>query len=640
MELQPRQRQLVTPVVLRFGEFALDARDESLRQRGDKLNINRRMFQVLWLLADRQGEIISKEVFFEEVWGGSFVEDNNLTVTITALRKALGDSARQAKFIENIPRKGYRFIAQVEREGETEQSMPAADAVTAHRPAASGRRLPAGVLITLIVLGLAIGGIASMGFWRSSSPPADKTAARKVESVAVLPFGVTTSENEYLGDGLTDGIIADLSRLSKLRVIDRNSAFRYKGKAKDVMKAGRELNVRTVVTGLVEQQGDDIAVSVEMFDLESNFQLWRRQFRRRANDLLAIQQEISEAVAADALSRSGPAEQQLLTKRPTNDPEAYVLYLKGLYYWNKRANPDIIRSIDLFRSAIDRDPTFAMAYVGLANAYTLGTLTVIGISNEERISLSRGAVRKALEIDDTIGQAYAALAINKCYHDWNFAGAESDYRRAVELSPNDATAHHWFAEFLSMEGRFDESLAEYEKALSLDPLSLPIRTDMAFCHYYARDYDKAIEQLNLARQIDPVYRNTYNFLNFAYREKGMFQDAANAYGLYVDAQYGPNERSGKAYQNILQHIAAIKKLGPALTGEQYWRAEIEFEDDPDPILKAVAYSKLGEKDKAFEYLEQAFDRRLTGMVWLKVTPELDALRSDSRYDDLMRRVGF
>ena len=625
----------------RFGNFELDLAKESLLRDGEKLNINHRMFQVLRLLIESRGQIVSKVEFFEKVWEGSFIEDNNLTVAITALRKALGDSSKQPRFIENIPRKGYRFIAEVVPHSQLataeliEKNVIPAEMPGGHPSTRFRARLIAVGSAAILIVIMAIASFGYKTFWRSGVP-----AAKPIDSLAILPFVESSAENEYLADGLTESIINDVSRITRLRVIDRNSAFQYKDEPLDAARAGRELNVRAIVTGKVERQGDSFVVSVEMFDAESNSQIWRQQFRRRADDLFAIQREVSEAIAKNALSGSSEMEQRRIAKRPTNDPEAYDLYLKGRYYWNKRSNADVLRAIDLFRAAIDRDPTFAFAYIGLANSYTLGSLSGTGISNDEKIALSRGAVRRALEIDETIGEAFAAVAINKCYYDWNFAGAESDYRRAIELSPNDATAHHWYAEFLSMQGRFDESFAEYEKALSLDPLSLPIRTDMAFSRYYARDYDKAIELLNLARKIDPEYGRTYNFLMYTYREKGMYLEAADASEQDIRSQYGPDGRSDKSYNHIMRHIAEIRKKGPNLNAERYWKAELEFEDDPGSFFKAVAYSKLGETDKAFDYLERSFKERYSGMVWLKVTPELDGIRADPRFQDLLKRVGF
>jgi len=623
----------------RFGDFELDISDESLRRDGVKLPLNRRMFQVLCLLIERQGELIGKNEFFETVWKGDFVEDNNLTVTVTALRKVLGDDAKRSRFIENIPRKGYRFVGEITKSSTDATAEPLQDertdsALISEQPTIRflGRPIAIGVAVTMIVL-VSIVSFGHKTFW-----PASGSLARPIDSLAVLPFADAATESEYLADGLTEGIISDISSLKRLRVIDRNSAFRYRKLPADLSQVGRDLNVRAILTGRIERHGDSIIVSVEMFDPERNAPIWQHEFRGTSHDLFAIQQEISGSITKSVLSDTAGIDMRRLSKRPTNDREAYDLYLKGRFYWNKRSNPEILKSIEMFRAAIDRDPTFSRAYTGLADAYTLGNLS--GISNEEKIALSRGAAQKALEIDDTIGEAYASLAINKCYYDWNFPGAESDYRKAVDLSPNDATAHHWYAEFLSMQGRFDESYAEYEKALALDPLSMAIRTDLAFARYYARDYDKAIDLLIQAKHIEPNYRLTYTFLMFAYREKGMFFEAADAYEQAKKAQYSPSERSGKGFNKVMRHIAEIKKQGSSLDAERYWRAELEFEDDPSPIYKAVTHINLGEADKAFEYLEQAFKARYSGMVWLKVSPEFDRIRSDPRFSDLLKRVGF
>jgi DNA-binding winged helix-turn-helix (wHTH) protein/TolB-like protein len=644
----------------RFGEFELDLAEETLSRSGEKLNINRRMFQVLRLLVERNGEIVTKQEFFDKVWDGSFVEDNNLTVAVTSLRKVLGDNAKQAKYIENIPRKGYRFIAKVT--GANGTSGPALDDSSAtnvqvtdfNRPVTSSatfadhasetknvssiriRKLAAGILIASLISLLAIGVVGYRGFWRSSP-----TAAVGIDSIAILPFSTNNSDSEYLADGLTDGITSDLSRISRIRVIDRSSTFQYKNQSTDPVTAGRELKVRAVVTGQVEQQDIAIVIDVKMIDLVSGQQIWQQQFRRRKGEFFSTQQEISQAILKIAVPEMTRQDQSRLTRRQTDDPEAYDLYLKGRYFWNKRTNPDFMRSVELFRAAIDRDPTFARAYVGLADAYSLGGFVQLGISNEEKIALARGAIKRALEIDDTLGEAYASLAINKCYIDWDFPGAESDYVRAIELNPNDATAHHWYAEFLGMQGRFEESFKEYDRAMALDPLSLPIRTDMALNYYYARNYDAAIENLNKAKELDPNYVRTYDFLNLAYREKGMFAEAADAIDRRFTIQSQIGEVPAKDLKQYRAYTESLRSGARREGAPGYWQAELKYQEaGQPPSFVAVAYAKLGDKDSAFKFLEKAFNERYSGMVWLKVNPELDSLRSDPRYDDLMRRVGF
>lgn len=645
-------REFEPPVrAYRFGEFELDISEDTLRKEGENLNINRRMVQVLRLLIERNGKVVSKEEFFEKVWNGSFVEDNNLTVTITAIRKVLGDDARQVRFIENLPRKGYRFIAPIDRvqyEGSAkvrsdrsvtkiapiaESSLDSGPGQKRFRPAGH-LKLYVGLLAVFMVLIVSFAVVKARINWPFGAPPVDR-----IDSVVVLPFEDRTVDSEYLADGLTDGIIGDLSRLSRLRVIDRNSAYQYKNKLSDPQAAGRELGVRSVVTGQIEHNGEILIITASLFDLASNTQVWRQQFRRSVTDSFATQLEISQAIAQNILSDQTGREKSRLSKSQTDDPKAYDLYLRGRYYWNKRTDVDIERSADLFRAAIDRDPTFASAYVGLAEAYTLGDFTNLHLSSEEKNAIIRGAVQKALEIDDTIGEAYAVIGINKVYHEWDLAGAESSYRRAIELNPNDATTRHWYAELLAMQGRFDESISEYDRAISLDPLSPAIRADKAFTYYYAHDYDKALELLNIANELDPDFLHTYDFLDAVYKAKGIYSNAIDQWEKHNAVDLRAGSRDVRINAVIRQKVDRLREALRSSGEAGYWRA-LASEAGIPPNIRAYALSKLGENDKAFEVLETALKERYSGMVWLKVSPEFDSLRSDPRYQDLLRRVGF
>lgn len=632
----------LTPRSYRFGEFEVDLGEETLRRDGERLNINRKMFQVLCLLIERRGDIVPKHEFFERVWGGSFVEDNNLTVTITALRRVLNDDPKNARFIENLPRRGYRFIAPVESASQPDRSEIPPARATGSRTAFPSRRLSAAIVAAFVVVALTIAGLAARRQWLSSSPSATSNAVSKIDSIAVLPFAINATENEYLADGLTDGIIIDLSRLSQLRVIDHNSAFQYKNKSANFVEAGRRLNVRAVVSGQIDIDGDFVVIDAEMFDVSSSSPVWRQQFKRRADDLVTVQQEISEAIASNLTSRAGGPDQGPFAKRPTNSPEAYELYLKARYSWSKRSNSELLKSIGYFKQAIDKDPTFAKAYLGLANAYSLAASSDLGISDSERISMSRGAIRRALEIDESLGEAYAAIGISKCYYDWDLKGAESDYRRAIELNPNDATTRHWYAELLAMQGRFDESISEYDRAISLDPLSPAIRADKAFTYYYAHDYDKALELLNIANELDPDFLHTYDFLDAVYKAKGMYSNAIDQWEKHNAVDLRVGSRDVRINAVIRQKVDRLRE-GLRSSGEAgYWRALAGLGKEPEvPFnIRAQALSKLGENDKAFEILEAALNARYSGMVWLKVSPEFDSIRSDPRYQDLLRRVGF
>lgn len=618
-----------------FGEFELDFIDETLRRDGKKLNINRRMFQVLRLLVERSGEIVTKDEFFEKVWDGSFVEDNNLTVTITALRKILEDNAKQARFIENLPRKGYRFVAPVSINSalavETFNTAETSADVVSPSSDRNGGRIVFGILATCLLMALLLGGYG--GFWGKSL-----SSANSLNSVAVLPFESQDSEAAYLAEGLTAGVINSLSRLSGVRIIDRNSAYKLRNKSEEAAVVGRELNVKAVLTAQIEQAGDDLNVSVQFTDVAANTQRWSKQFKRPKSEIFYLLAEIEQQVASDIRPETTRSHISTATGS-TPDPEAYDLYLKGQYYWNKRDNTDIIRSIDLFRAALDKDPTFAMAYVGLANAYSLGRLGHLGISDDERVTLAKGAIKKALEIDPTIGEAYAASGINKVFYDWDFAGAEADYQRALELNPNDATSHHWYAELLCMLGRFDESYEHYDQALLLDPMSLPIRADLAFAHYSARDFDTAIELFEKIKVLDPEFERAYQLLELAYREKGLFLESIETRRTLNNLQMRHGTLPRATFDNETACADELKRGFVEHGATGYWQNKLVCAT-PDPILKAVAYSKLGDKENAFSQLEQAFSLSRTGMVWLKVAPDLDGIKSDPRYQELLHHIGF
>lgn len=616
--------------VIRFGEFELDIAEEGLRRGGERVNINPRMFQVLRLLVERRGEIVSKEEFFAEVWGGSFVEDNNLSVAITGLRKALGDNAKQSRLIENVPRKGYRFVADIEHEGTV--AVPEA----ADRPGLQPRskrnvfRIASGFALLALLVGAAAYGYRN--FVKRGS------AGQKISSIAVLPFASSEPETEYIADGISESVASRLKVFSNLRVTDQRAVQEYKGKEFDPRAAGRELGVAAVLTGRIEKRGEAVSAVAELTDVAGGFVIWKQEFRGPAGDLLSLQRNLSDSLAAAVLPSVSTENDTRRAAKMTSDPEAYDLYIRGRYLWNKRIDSEIFRSIELFRAAIDKDPTFAKAYAGLANAYSLVSLKHFGISDQERANLAIATAEKALEIDETLGEAYAVKAVNKSFIKWDLAGADGDYRRAIELDPNDATAHHWFAEFLAMHGRFDESIALYRRAMELDPLSSAIRTDYALTYYYSGDYDRAIELLNKEKVLHPNYARTYLFLYSVYAEKGMFAEAFDAMDTHIDIVYRAGGRSAEWYEDLKAKLA--KRRASLASGARGFWEGTRIDDKNDPYSAAVAFAKLGDKDRAFEYLERAFEMRYSGMVWLKVTPELAGLRDDPRFADLLRRVGF
>ena len=644
-----------------FDEFEMDCKEETLCRNGEKLRINRRSFQVLRLLVERAGEIVTKQEFSETVWADTFVEDNSLTVTMTMLRKILGDDYKQPKFIENLPRKGYRFIAEVEvcekkpeikslkieeSAAEVEVERLGDEAATTFQPLPVKSRQPPLKVNRFILVGilgvclLILFTVAGFNYFRSSSQKTAQVSAAKIESIAVLPFENQNSDTEYLSDGLTESLINSLSGLSNLRVISRNSVFQYKGKSVDSATIGRELNVRTILTGRFIQHGDDLIVSAELTDMRDDKQIWGRQYNRQAADVFALQQQIIRDIS-EILRAKTSGEDQRIAKRETDNPEAFRLYLKGRYYWNKRTDEGFEKAVDFFNQALEKDPTFALAYVGLANCYLSGNFNFTD-TYPKRVAMVQAAMQKALEIDDTLGEAYAVLAINNCFYKWDFTGAEIEYKRAIELNPNYATAHHWYAELLAMEGRFDESFAEYKRALELDPLSLAINTDFGLNYYYARQPELAINHLNKLKEIDANYARTYLFLGQIYKAENMFEESIAAYNKYT-ALSGDKLGMGGDLPESVKKNQMLGDTSKKSGAKGYWEKLLEISLESknfETVQKAVIYAKLDERDKAFEFLEKALNERTATLLWLKVSPELDSLRDDPRFPDLVRRVGL
>lgn len=636
--------EIEKPHIYQFDEYLIDTAEETLSRNGEKVIINRRTFQVLRLLVERAGQIVTKQEFFDTVWADAFVQDNSLTVTMTTLRKILGDDAKQAKFIENLPRRGYRFIGDVKTvsdESPTAQVeeknfvAPTADVGKKAVFTSKNRKAFVGIFTAFLVLLLAVLGFKYFG---SSQSQLISINNLQIKSVAVLPFENQNPDTEYLSDGLTESVINNLSGLANLRVISRNSVFQYKNKQTDSTTIGRELNVGAVLTGRFSQRGDDLMIKAELTDLRDNKQIWGRQYNRQTSDAFALQQEIALDISDALRSKLSGEEKMRLAKSETDSPEAFQFYLKGRYQWNKRTAKSFRKAVDFFNQAIEKDPTYALPYVGLANCYLSVNYTHV-ITREERVAMVKAVANKALEIDPKLGgEVHAVLAINSHFNEWNWEGADREYKLAVELSPNYATAHHWYAEFLATEGRFDESFAEYQRALELDPLSLAVKTDLGLNYYYARQFDRATEYLKKLKESDPNYMRTYVFLAMVHKKKGMFEEAI----AEDDRAYTID---GINSQILASRKTALENAFNTAGAKGYWRKVIDLEFDlnsgkPHPVILAKLYSEIGELDKAFELLEKGYSERSPLLVWLKVSPEFDGIRSDSRFTDLMRRVGL
>ena len=485
------------------------------------------------------------------------------------------------------------------------------------------RLLALPLLIALIVLGFFA--------YRYSGP-----GSRQIESIAVMPL-VNESGNadiEYLSDGMTETLITSLSRIPKLSVSARASVFRYKGKEMDAGALGKELNVQAVLTGKVSQRGQELSLYVELVDVATDKIIWSETYERQMASIVGLQKDIVRDVSQKLQTKLSSADEARLAKNHTANAEAYKLYLQGRYYWNKRTPVENEKALKYYEDAIALDPTYALAYAALADSYLLQLLST---NRAERLPKARAAAIKALEIDDTLGEAHAALAEVEV-SEWNWPAAERGFKRALELNPNYPTAHHWYAEYLSRFGRHDEAIREIRRAQELDPLSIPIHTIAGIVLMMARRYDEAIAQFKQTIEMDENFLLARVFLSEAYINKGMYEEALTEAEKRVARLPGDREDRGrKQRENFAEMRAAYRQSGARGFHEK--RLELQGRGAERPFLMAKLHAQLGDNDRALEWLEKVVEKR-EGDGYLYVDPQLDPVRGDPRFRELLKKAGF
>jgi serine/threonine protein kinase/Flp pilus assembly protein TadD len=514
------------------------------------------------------------------------------------------------ELLSDLKSLGQRLDAEAKSDAVTGGGSALASAVRAARPAAAGS--PQGAL-----------------------PARRRIARRTINSLAILPLvnATTDPSAEYLSDGITETIINSLSQLPRLRVMARSTVFRYKGREMDPIGVGDELNVRAVVLGRVLLLGDRLSIAIELVDAADGAQLWGEQFNRHLADIFAVQEEISREIIGKLRLKLTGKEEKKLTKRHTENTEAYHLYLKGRFHWNKRITEGFKKGMGFFQQAIEKDANYALAYAGLADCYhTLASFSVS--SPQEVFPKGKAAAQRALEIDDDLAEAHASLGFITLLYDWDWARAEREFKRAIKLNPQYGNAHHWYSVSLVALGRMDEAIAELKRALELEPLSLIFNATAGRTYYYARQYDQAIEQCLKAIETDATFPTSYYFLALPYLQKGLQEEALAALQQAITLSGSSNAATamlGYAYAVAGRRDEAMQVLAQLqeMAGKRYIA----------PFSFATIYAGLGEPDQAFIWLEKAYEERSNWMVYLKVEPQFDNLRSDSRFADLLRRVG-
>ncbi len=456
--------------------------------------------------------------------------------------------------------------------------------------------------------------------------------SKPIDSLAVLPFSNPDPKTEYLSDGITESLINNLSRLPQLRVLPRGTVFRYKGREVDPQEAGRALKVRAVLTGRIVERGGHLSIQTELVDVDKESQLWGERYSRRIEDVASLEEEIATVITSRLRLRLTGADVQRLARQPTQNSEAYQEYLKGRYFWNRRTSANLQRAISHFENATRLDPSFALAYAGLADCYAL--LSVYGAASpRDSHPKAEAAAKKALALDDSLGEAYAALAMVKEYFYWDWPGAEAAYKKSIEINPAYATGRQWYGEFLGKQGRFEEAFTQVRRALELDPLSMIIQCILAQAHTFAGHSDEAIRILQAAISMDPSFALAYYMRAWAWSVQGKYGEAIADYLTSIKLG-GPSSdiasRLGYAY-------ARAGKTGEAraLLNDLQEKRKSEY---VSAISFAIINSGLGEKDRSFEWLEKAFEERADFLTWLKIDPVFDPLRKDPRFDKLLKRI--
>ena len=581
-----------------FGPFTLDTRERVLLRDGRPLPLKPKVYETLLALITQSGHVVEKEELMRRVWPDVAVEENNLTGNIFALRRAFGDY----DCIETVPRRGYRFTADVKQ-----------------------------VAMDDIRIGNTAGAETSLIIKETLS-----TSRQAIDSLAVLPFvnAGADPEMEYLSDGLTESIINNLSQLSQLRVKARNTVFRYKGKEADAQEVGRELKVGAVLLGRVLQLGGHLIVRAELVDVMDGAHLWGAQYNRKPSDIFELQEEIAGEISEALQLKLSAEEKKRLTKRYTDNTEAHHAYLKGRYFFYKRTEEALRKGIEYFQQAIEIDPTYALAYSGLADCFAVFSMSGES-SPQESYPKAKAAALKALEIDDTIAEAHTSLAMIRTFYDLGWAAGETEFKRAIELQPGYALAHHWYGWQLLALARFDESIAEMTLAQELDPLSPLMNTGLGSSFHFARQHDRAIEQYRQTLEIDPNFALAHQGLGAAYEQKRMYSEAI------VEFQTATTLSRGNPFMVAsLSHAYAVAgKRGEAV------KLLAELQEQPkrkyvSAYGMAIGYAGLGEKGQALEWLEKAFVQRAGWLALLKVEPRFDSLRADPGFAELVQRIGL
>ena len=579
-----------------FKGFRLDGAQRRLLHHGRPVQLKSKIFDLLLFLVEKRGQLVEKDDLMREIWPNTIVEENNITVSMSILRKRLGEDRSGREFIETIPRRGYRFVAEV-KEISLDPKAPGVSFETRTTEASPGETL--------------------------------------IDSLAVLPIqNVINDQNvEYLSDGITESIINSLSQIPELRVLARSTTFRFKGTDVNVQEVGRLLNVHGLVLVRVIQLGEKLVIRSELVKVADGTQVWGAQYSPTPADLLEIQGEIAKAISESLKIKLTPPLQKLVTRNYTNNSEAYNLYLRGRYFWTKYTKDFVLKSIEAFKQAIEIDSTYALAYAGIADAYF--RLSNVYLPPREVMPKAKEAALKAVEIDEGLAEGHSSLGLIKVYYDHDWAAGEREFLRCLELNPDLVLVHQRYGSYLTFIRRFEQAISHYEHALELDPFSLQINMNLATNYYLMGQHEIAIDHLQKTLELEPDYMPTHFVLGCTYTQKGDLQKAIEEFQCIYkldEEAYMALGFMGYAYALGGQRAEAENLLNIL--------QDISLRKYVSPYSMVMIHLGLGQNEQALELLERLYEERNDWLVWLNVSPELRVLRDEPKFKDLLRRIGF
>jgi TolB-like protein/DNA-binding winged helix-turn-helix (wHTH) protein len=615
------------PQVLKFGVFEVDLPAGEIRKAGIRQKLAGQPFQVLQVLLEHPQEIVTREELRQRLWPGNTFVDYELALkkAVNRLREVLGDSADSPRFIETVPRRGYRFLGTVEAAERPSAARPIA-------PAPTRARIP-----WALSSGLVLALIAALLLWSNAGQLRTRIFAKsrslEIRSIAVLPLENLSKDpnQDYFSDGITDALTTELAQISSLRVISRTSAEHFKGARETLPEIGRKLNVEAIVEGSVTHSENRVRITAQLIDVQTDRHLWAKSYERELKDVLALQDEVARDIAGEIRSSVTAKQGANLQASVPVDPQAHEAYLRGRYWWHRRGRENELKGLQYFEQAVQLEPSYALAWTGIADSYLVMAHHGV-LPPKEAMPKARDAALKALHLDNSLAEAHTSLATVKLSYEWDYAAAENEFTRAIELNPNYSTAHHWYAHYLVIKRRFPEALSEIQRAHDLDPYSLVVNDFWGLTLYYSKDFEGALAQFQARLDLDPSEKvAVYEQLARVYEQQGDYPHAAE------------RKRDALMLSGAAQDAPSLANAYATGGAQGYWRKRIELALRSPTVTAldlAILYAHESDRDAALRSLERAYQEHSPWLNFIACEPAFDTLRADPRFQRLSHQIGL